>query len=72
MTLLHHRGQLAINQPITNASPLGTTFEGRLVAETRVGDFKAVIAEIRGSAHITGIHEFILDARDPFPEGFLI
>ncbi len=72
MTLLHHRGQLAINQPITNASPLGTTFEGRLVAETRVGDFKAVIAEIRGSAHITGIHEFVLDARDPFPKGFLI
>ncbi len=72
MTLLHHRGQLAINQPITNASPLGTTFEGRLISETRVGDFKAVIAEIRGSAHITGIHEFVLDARDPFPKGFLI
>jgi len=31
-----------------------------------------VIAEIRGSAHITGIHEFVLDARDPFPKGFLI
>ena len=46
--------------------------EGRLVAETRAGDFKAVIAEIRGSDHITGIHEFILDPRDPFPEGFLI
>ena len=72
MTLLHHRGQLAINQPITNAGPLGTTFEGRLDAETRVGDSEAVIAEIRGSAHITGIHEFVLDARDPFPEGFLI
>jgi len=72
MTLLHHRGQLAINQHITNAGPLRTTFEGRLVAETRVGDFKAVVAEIRGSAHITGIHEFVLDARDPFPEGFLI
>ena len=72
MTLLHHRGQLAINQPITNAGPLGTTFEGCLVAETRVGDFKAVVAEIRGSAYITGIHEFVLDAHDPFPEGFLI
>ena len=72
MTLLHHRGQLAINQPITNAGPLETTFEGRLVAETRVGNFKAVIAEIRGSAYITGIHEFVLNAHDPFPEGFLI
>ena len=72
MTLLHHRGELAVNQPFINSGPLGTTFEGRIVTETKVGDLKGVVAEIRGSAHITGIHEFVLDARDPFPEGFLI
>ncbi|UCE56983.1 MAG: proline racemase family protein [Desulfobacterales bacterium] len=27
---------------------------------------------IRGSAQITGIHEFVLDPQDPFPEGFLL
>jgi proline racemase len=62
----------AANQPFINSGPLETTFEGRIVTETRVGDLKAVIAEIRGNAHITGIHEFVLDACDPFPEGFLI
>jgi proline racemase len=72
LTLFHHRGHLGINQPYFNTSPLGTTFEGRLLEETRVGDLRAVVAEIRGSAHITGIHEFVLDPHDPFPEGFLI
>ena len=72
MTLLHHRGELAVNQPFINSGPLGTTFEGRIVTETKVGDLKGVVAEIRGSAHITGIHEFVLDDRDPFPGGFLI
>ncbi|HEC33836.1 MAG TPA: hypothetical protein ENI37_03875 [Chloroflexi bacterium] len=72
MTLLHHRGQLALNQPLINAGILGTTFEGRLVRETKVGDLPAVVPEVRGSAYITGIHQFVLDPRDPFQEGFLI
>jgi proline racemase len=72
MTLLHHRGQLGLNETFINTSPLGTTFQGRLVEETRLGDKKAVVAEVRGSAHITGIHEFIIDSKDPFQEGFLL
>jgi len=72
MTLLHHNKQLPVGQLFINQSPLGTTFEGRIVAETRVGDLEAVVTEIRGSAQITGIHEFVLDPQDPFPEGFLL
>jgi proline racemase len=72
MTLLHHKGKLAIEQSFINYSPLGTKFEGRIVAETRVGNLEAVITEIRGSAQITGIHEFVVDPQDPFPEGFLL
>jgi len=72
MALLHRRGELALNQPFINAGILGTTFEGRLVAETKVGDLPAVVPEVRGSAHVTGVHQFVLDPRDPFPEGFLV
>lgn len=72
MTLLHHRGRLALNQPYLNKGPLGTTFEGRVVEETKEGPIPAVIAEIRGSAYITGMHEFYIDPHDPFPEGFLL
>ena len=72
LTLLHHRGQFGFDETFTNKSPLGTTFQGRLVEEIRLGDTMAVVAEVRGSAHITGIHEFIIDSKDPFQEGFLL
>ena len=72
MTLLHHQGKLGLDQAYLSEGLLGTTFEGRLVAEETIGETPAVIAEIRGSAHITGMHEFVLDLRDPFPEGFLL
>ena len=72
MTLLHHQGKLGLNEPFLNAGPLGTLFRGRLVEETRLGGIRAVVAEISGQAYITGIHEFVLDPADPFPEGFLL
>jgi proline racemase len=72
MTLLHHKGQLPVGRFFLNQSPLGTTFEGRVLKETRVADLNAVVTEIRGSAQITGIHEFVVDPQDPFPEGFLL
>lgn len=72
MTLLHHQGVLELNEPYINAGPLGTTFEGRLIREVSVGDYPGVVAEILGSAHITGIHQFISESEDPFPEGFLL
>jgi proline racemase len=71
LTLLHRQGRLDLDSAYRNTSPLGTVFEARLVQETRVGDLPAVVAEIRGSAHITGFHTFVLDPDDPFPGGFL-
>lgn len=72
LTLLHHRGELAPHQAFVNAGPLGTTFEARIVAETTIGRQPAVEVEILGSAHITGVQEFLIETADPFPEGYLI
>lgn len=72
MTLLHDRGLLPPQQTFFNQGPLGTTFQGRIVAETQVGELAAVETEISGNAQITGIHRFVVDPRDPFPEGFLL
>jgi proline racemase len=72
MTLLHHRGHLSLGETYVNVGILGTTFEGQLVAETTVGDLPAVVPEVRGSAQVTGVHQFVLDPRDPFPLGFLL
>ena len=72
MTLLHHQGKINPGDTFTNTSPLGTTFQGRIVEELHLGNTPAVVAEIRGSAYVTGIHEFIVDPGDPFQEGYLI
>jgi proline racemase len=72
MALLHRRGELAVGETYINESILGTTFEGRILAEQRVADLPAIVPEVRGKAHITGVHYFVLDAKDPFSEGFLL
>ncbi len=72
MTLLHHRGELAIGETYRNTSPLGTVFEGRIIETVPIGEFDGIVAQIRGYAQVTGYHQFVLDAQDPFPEGFLL
>jgi proline racemase len=70
---IHHvRGEIELNQTIVIESILGTTFSGRVLEETRVGDYKAVIPEVSGSAYITGRHEFVIDPSDPLAKGFML
>jgi proline racemase len=72
LTLLHHQGRLGLREPFVNTSPLKTQFQGRLLEKIRLGNLDAVVAEIRGSAYLTGIHEFIMDPMDPFQKGYLL
>lgn len=72
MTLLHHKGKLAPGEQYQNRSPLGTHFTGHVRETASIGKYSAVIANIKGSARITGYHNFVVDDRDPFPEGFLL
>lgn len=72
LALLHRRGQLAVGEPYVNEGILGTTFQARILGEQRVGDLPAIVPEVRGMAYITGVHRFLLDAEDPFPNGFLL
>jgi proline racemase len=72
MAALHAGGEMQVGEAMTHASVLGTTFDGRIVSETTVGDRPAIIPAIRGSAWITGITQVIVDPTDPFPEGYLL
>jgi len=53
-------------------SILGTTFTGRLIGETMVGNYPAVIPTISGQAWITGVAQYLLAPTDPFPEGYTV
>jgi trans-L-3-hydroxyproline dehydratase len=72
MAALHARGAMRVGDAMTHASVLGTTFDGRIVSDTRVGDTPAIVPAIRGSAWITGITQVVVDPSDPFPEGYLL
>ena len=72
MAVLHARGLLGVGDAMTHASPIGSTFDGRIVAETSVGGRPAIVPAIRGSAFITGVTQVVVDPRDPFPEGYLL
>jgi trans-L-3-hydroxyproline dehydratase len=72
LAALHARGAMQVGDAMTHASVIGTTFDGRIVAEATVGGRPAILPAIRGSAWITGITEVFLDPDDPFPEGYLL
>jgi len=72
MAALHARGLMHAGDAMTHASVIGSTFDGRIVSETTVGDRPAIVPAIRGSAWITGITQVVVDPTDPFPEGYLL
>jgi proline racemase len=59
---------MCVGDTMTHASPIGSTFDGRIVSETEDG----IVPAISGSAFITGRTELYVDERDPFPEGYLL
>ncbi|HXM53689.1 MAG TPA: proline racemase family protein [Candidatus Binatus sp.] len=72
LALLDQRGELARGSTLMHESVIGGRFASRVVGEARVGDYPAVITEVEGSAHLTGYHQFVLEADDPIGLGFLI
>jgi trans-L-3-hydroxyproline dehydratase len=60
------------DKPFVHESLIGTTFSGRVVSRTLVGELTAIVPEIEGSAWITGDHLFLLDEDDPLKDGFRI
>lgn len=72
MAALHGRGELELDRPYVHESIIGSRFTGRLLGETMVGGKPALLPEITGRAWVTGRSEYVLDATDPFPEGFLL
>lgn len=72
MAVLHAKGQLGLHTDYRHEGILGTVFTGRLVEETQVGPYRAVVPTISGQAWITGLAQYVLDPTDPFPEGYTL
>ena len=72
MAVLHAKGALPLGEDFVHEGILGTTFTGRLLEETRVGDYAAVVPSLSGAAWITGFAQYVVDPEDPFPNGFTV
>lgn len=72
MAWMYEQGDLGLNQEFVHQSILGTKFVGRLVAETTVGPYRAVIPQVTGNAFVMGHYRVVLEDGDPFPNGFLL
>ena len=65
LAVLHGKGELAVGQWFCSESVLRTRFRARIVRETAVGPYSAVVPEVEGSAWITGMQTFVIDPDDP-------
>ncbi len=72
MATLYARGQLGLHEDFHHEGILSTLFTGRLLEETQVGPYRAVVPTLSGRAWITGIAQYVVDPDDPFPDGFTV
>jgi proline racemase len=72
MATLHARGRLHVGDVFRHEGVLGTVFTGCVLEETTVGPYRAIVPEISGRAWVTGIANYVVDAEDPFPDGFKV
>jgi proline racemase len=71
LSALYADGRISLANPYVHESVIGTTFTGRVLSETAVGPYPAVVTEISGRGFITGFHQFVVDPEDPV-KGFLV
>jgi trans-L-3-hydroxyproline dehydratase len=72
MAVLHARGQLAVGESLSHESIIGSRFEGRILGTTTVSGIPAIQPSISGRAWITGFHQYVVDASDPWPTGYRV
>lgn len=70
--LLYDEGKLKVGESFNHESIIGSIFKCEIAGETTVGGIPAVYPKVTGNACVMGFATWILDPKDPFPEGFLL
>jgi proline racemase len=70
MAVLHAKGRMQVGERYLARSIIGSEFACHIDAETAVGDTRAIVPVISGTAWITGTHQHTLDPTDPYPQGY--
>lgn len=72
MALLHARGTMIVGDELRMRSVIDSEFVGRIESETVIGDHRAIVPLISGTAWRTGHFTFELDPGDPWPLGYRV
>ena len=72
MAALYAKGELGLKEPFVYESITGSLFTGEVFKEVEVDGKKGIIPKITGSAYITGLNSWLIDATDPLKDGFLL
>lgn len=70
MALMVAKGQMQVGQEFEAVSIIGSTFTGKVLEATQLGQRPAIVPQISGRGWITGIHQHMLEPSDPWPEGY--
>lgn len=72
MAIHKARKEIDYGEIMTIESITGSVFKGSVVSEIDYGPFKAIIPQVEGTSHITGMQTFIIDPKDPMKNGFIL
>lgn len=72
MAIHKKRNEINFNKTMSIESITDSVFIGSVVSEEDYGPFTAVIPQVEGTAHITGMQTFVIDPDDPIKNGFIL
>ncbi|MDR6197817.1 4-hydroxyproline epimerase [Siphonobacter sp. SORGH_AS_0500] len=72
MAQWYAKGKLKSGDVFVHESIIGSIFNGRIEAETQLGDHPAIVPSIEGWARIHGYNHLIIDEDDPYGFGFQV
>jgi proline racemase len=72
LAVLHARGLIQVGGQLDHVSILDTHFQGRVLAETRLGGVPGIVPSISGRAWLTGVSQYGIDPEDPLPHGYTL
>ena len=72
LAYMYNTNKLKLNETFINQSFTGVSFKGRVIEETKIDKYKAIIPSITGVAYIDGYSTFLIDEDYPLKYGFVI
>src|SRR5699024_6459664 len=72
LATLYYENNLKENEIFIHESIVGTLFKARVIKESSINNYQAIIPEVTGSAWVMGLHRFYYNNEDALREGFLL